>query len=655
MSREIARLPQRLAHWLVGGLALGVGACGGGDPAQPDVAPTISVTIPAGTSVAAGATRALTARVTDARGQVVASPTVRWSSSATTVATVSAEGVVSARTVGSATISGTSLGVTGQVMLTVSPGAAVKLVMRTQPTDVGSGQPFAAAPVVEVRDAFENPVTGTVPVTVSLASGGGALDGNITVTAVQGVAAFTTLTVSGVVGSRTLTFASAGLTPVTTSAFALGAGAPATLAFRTAPSGGGLNSPFTTQPVVELRDAAGNVPTAAAVTVSATITSGGGSIAGATAQTVNGAASFTTLGVTGTAGSRTISFAAPGLTALPITLSPCDASRPPAPTLSARSRAYSAFQQRAAALDTIVITDINASCDAIANAAVTVTYPGTGGWLQATLLSNPSRLALRADPATLSEGSYQAVVAYSSSNADTVTLPITFNVSASLTMQYGLVNEKVNMLDVNGSLLIAPVVRNISNEVVSPPIVFASRSPSIATVASDGRVAGRLGGQAWIVSQTVANSGAIDSIYVNVARTTGPLLRADITRFEYARNGTVSVTLILDTRGTTIGAAQVVFSWPTERATPSLLRYVSNTSGTVGSPLIVNDVNSGTTRISIAGASGMNGVITLGRFDFTAVQLGSSQFILRQVELLDLNQQSLLTDASSFQYPVVIK
>jgi len=71
--------------------------------------------------------------------------------------------------------------------------------------------------------------------------------------------------------------------------------------------------------------------------------------------------------------------------------------------------------------------------------------------------------------------------------------------------------------------------------------------------------------------------------------------------------------------------------------------------------VIVTDNSSGTTRISIASATGMTGVITLGRFDFIPMLTGSSQFVLRHVELLDLNQQSLVGNATALQYPVVIK
>jgi hypothetical protein len=284
-----------------------------------------------------------------------------------------------------------------------------------------------------------------------------------------------------------------------------------------------------------------------------------------------------------------------------------------------------------------------------------VTYTGASGWLTATLLTNPARLALRANPATLNTNTYLASVVLTSSNAPTVTLPVTFTVAASITLRYGLPTEKVNELDVNGTLQITPVVLSSEGAVITAPVTYLSRSPSIATVAPDGRITARLGGQAWIIAQTAVNGGALDSVFVNVTRTTGPLLRADITRFDYTRLTPFSVTLSLDTRGVTVGAAQLVFTWPTELGTPALLRLTTTVPGTVGAPVIVTDNSTGTTRISIASATGMTGVITLGRFDFIPTQAGSSQFVLRQVELLDLNQQSLLGNASALQYPVVIR
>ncbi|WP_411282167.1 Ig-like domain-containing protein [Gemmatimonas sp.] len=649
--------PAMRAAVRVAGLMLMVACGGGGDPVTPDVAPAVLVSPSGGAAtVAAGATLQLSARVTDKRAQLVTSPSVVWSSSTPTVAIVSSEGIVTATTVGSTTISAASLGATGTVSVTVTAGAPAKLFVRTQPVDVPSGTSISTAPVVEVRDALDNLVTAVgVPVSVSFATGVGTLGGVTTVTSVQGLATFSQLVLSGLAGPRTLMFSAGGIAPVNTTSFAISAGPAASLAFRVAPAGGGLNSPFVTQPVLDVLDDGGNLATNATLTVNASISAGGGTLTGATAQATNGVVTFTNLGVTGTGGARTLLFSAAVLPSLPISITPCDASRTPRLVLSATSRTLAGFALRTAVVDTLTITDANGSCTAVANLNTSVTYTGASGWLSATVLSNPLRLALRADPSALNTNTYQATVALTSTNAVTVNLPVTFNVAASITLRYGLATEKANELDVNGTLQLTPVVLNSEGVVITPPITYVSRSPSIATVAADGRITAQLGGRAWIVAQTTVNGGALDSVFVNVTRTSGPVLRADITRFDYTRNTPFSVTLSLDTRGSIVGAAQLVFTWPTELSTPSLLRLTGTVAGTVGSPVIVTDLSSGTTRISIASAAGMTGVITLGRFDFIPMQIGTSQFVLRHVELLDLNQQSLLGNATALQYPVVIK
>ena len=303
-------------------------ACGGGgDPVVPDVAPTVSVSASGGSAtVAAGSTLSLAARVTDKRAQLVSSPSVVWSSSTPTVAVVSPDGVVTATTVGQTTISAASLGATGTIAVTVTAGAPAKLFIRTQPADVPSGTAFTASPVVEVRDALDNLVTAaSVPVTVSFASGVGTIGGATTVTSVQGLATFSPLTLSGLIGPRSLAFSATGLPAVNTVTFNVSAGPAASLAFRLPPAGGGLNSAFTTQPVLNVLDNGGNLATTAALTVTATIASGGGTLTGATAPATNGVVTFTNLGVTGVGGVRSLLFSVSGLPSLPLSITPCDA------------------------------------------------------------------------------------------------------------------------------------------------------------------------------------------------------------------------------------------------------------------------------------------------------------------------------------------
>src|SRR5207237_617062 len=95
------------------------------------------------------------------------------------------------------------------------------------------------------------------------------------------------------------------------------AGAATQLTMTTEPSATAQSGvAFAQQPVIQVRDASGNPVNQAGVTVTAAIATGGGTLGGTlTATTLGtGVASFTNLAISGTAGDRTLSFSATGLT-----------------------------------------------------------------------------------------------------------------------------------------------------------------------------------------------------------------------------------------------------------------------------------------------------------------------------------------------------
>lgn len=559
-------------------------------------------------------------------------------------------------TVGSRTLSFSAPGLTGvtSAPFALNAGAASRLVVRTQPTGALSGAPLVTQPVVEVRDGADNVVTtSSAAITAAIGAGGGTITGTTQIPASAGVATFTNVRLDGVVGDRTLIFSSPGLTVAISSTFALQPGAAISLAVRTAPAGAGLNGAFTTQPAIELRDGAGNVATTSTGVVTATITTGSGTLAGASANATNGVATFATLGIAGGPGSRALRFASGNLTPASFTVSPCDGTRTPEVELSASSRSLVGFTP-VVVLDTMLVNDKVASCQPITGLGTNIAFSGAAGWLSASFLLSPARLVLRADPATVAVGTYAATVTVTTANAGTTPLPVSFQVRPTASVTFGADNQKVLQLDPLATITIPAVVRS-DGVVVVAPVQYTSRSTTIATIANDGTITARATGQTWMVASTTRDGGAIDSLYVNVTRATGPLLRADITRFAYVRGNDFSVSLFLDTRGVTIGAATVVFNWPTVSGTPGLIRFNTSVAGPVGNPVFTSDAGSGTTRISIASASGMTGVIFLGRVDFTAVTAGTSLLALRFSDLIDLSQQSLLGSAHALQYPMVVR
>ncbi len=221
---------------------------------------------------------------------------------------------ISSTTAGLATISATvnnSALTSGSPGITFAPGAAASLAfaLTRSPSASGTaGVALAVQPVVQVRDANGNVLTGLNTGTITATIGSGATVAGATATITGGVATFTALTVSGTAAGYTLTFSDG--TRTVTSGFTLNAGAVTTLAFApgaspSASAGAGIT--LVTQPVVRALDANGNVVTTAAGTMTATVSSGA-TLTSSTATLVNGVATFAGLTASGTAGNYTLSF-----------------------------------------------------------------------------------------------------------------------------------------------------------------------------------------------------------------------------------------------------------------------------------------------------------------------------------------------------------
>lgn len=189
-----------------------------------------------------------------------------------------------------------------------SPSAVNRAVLATQPA-------------IQLSDAAGNAVAqADVAVTVTITSGGGTVGGTtIATTDANGTATFANLSIGGSVGTRTLTFSSAGLSSigaqVTTTA-----GSATTIAVnagdnQSAPVGSTLQ----TSPSVKVTDADGNGVSGISVTFE--VTSGGGSATGLTQSTdVTGVAKPTSWTLGSTLGTNTMTATAAGLTGSPVTL-----------------------------------------------------------------------------------------------------------------------------------------------------------------------------------------------------------------------------------------------------------------------------------------------------------------------------------------------
>jgi uncharacterized protein YjdB len=109
-------------------------------------------------TLAATTTLQLTATPLDSAGHALADRTVTWSSSDTTVAKVSASGLVTAIAVGTANIVATSEGKTGQTRITVTPAAVASIDVTPGSPTVSEG--FTVQLTAVARDALGRVLTG---------------------------------------------------------------------------------------------------------------------------------------------------------------------------------------------------------------------------------------------------------------------------------------------------------------------------------------------------------------------------------------------------------------------------------------------------------------------------------------------------------------
>ncbi len=280
-----------------------------GDP--PAIGPGDVVTVRVFSSdsvLALGDTVSFSAQGLDLTGAFVVGRPATWESDAPNVATVDDNGSVVGAGVGSATITATIDGVVGQATATVSlPQIAVGDSSLVFAAIFGDTDPDSQD--VAVANRGPGSLTGLTIGTIQYGSGG---SGWITTT-FDATTAPTVVTVRASLGALLpgtytaivpVQAAGAGNSPVnvdvTFTIVAPPSGAPGMLAVIAEPGGATANSVFTTQPVVEVRDSAGVRVFGATVPITASITSGDGTLIGTTTVIpVNGQATFTDLQIRG--------------------------------------------------------------------------------------------------------------------------------------------------------------------------------------------------------------------------------------------------------------------------------------------------------------------------------------------------------------------
>ncbi len=290
-----------------------------------------------------------------------------------------------------------------------------------------TGEPLGDSLVVRVADGFGDPVVG-VEVTWT-AEVGGSVSPATSVTSSSGEAG-TQRMLGTTLGTYVTTAELRGIQHPPEPAVFLATGVAARLALAVAPPAVAVAGvPLSPQPVLQLQDADGNDVAREGVTVTAQISSGGGTLAGGTTATSDptGRVTFTDLAFGGSPGTRTLAFTADGFASA--TAAVALGVGAPAAMEAAAGDAQSAAVATAVAVPPAVLVR-DADGNPLAGIPVTFRVTGGGGRLTgATPVTGADGVAA-AGGWTLGQKAGANAVAATLSGLDVSGSPVTFTAMA---------------------------------------------------------------------------------------------------------------------------------------------------------------------------------------------------------------------------------
>ncbi len=605
-----------------------------------------------------GQTVQMSLALLDANSNAALNRTVVWASSVPGVATVSNTGLVTAVAVGTTTVTATSEGKVGSIVIQVVPVNQPPVVPPVATVSI-TASPSVLQPsqttqtTVVLRDASNNVLTGRIITYSSSNSTIATVDGVGLVTALRSGSVQITATSEGQTGQVTITVPPVAQVIVT---------APLTT----------LQIGQTTQASVTLRDAQGNPvgnrivawsssnPAALSVSNSGLVTAVGPGAAQiiVTSEGVTGSVTITVPSV------ATVSISAPLTTLQPTQTTQTsvvlrDASNN---VLTGRPITYASSNSSVASVDpsglvtgiaggTVQITATSEGKTGSVTitvppvATVTVTAPLTtlqaGQTTQASaalrdaqgnLLSNRVVTWSSSNPTVMSVSATGFVTALSPGSANIIATSEGVNGSVQITMPAVAtvyISAPITSLQPSQTTQSSVVLRDINGSVITGrPITYATSNPAVATVGAAGLVTGVAGGSVQISATADGKTGSMTITVPPVAQV---IVTANAATLQPGQTTQASVTL-LDAQGNPV--SNRVATWSSSN--PSAF--------TVSSSGLVTAVGPGSAQI-VVNSEGASGSVAISVPAVATVTLNASTLALNPLQSAQLT--ATLVDVGS--------
>ena len=416
-------------------------------------------------------------------------------------------------------------------------------------------------------------------------------------------------------------------------------GAPARLGLRTQPGGAAVGALFGAQPVIEVRDAAGNVVASSAVAVTAAIATGGGTLAGTTtANSTAGVASFTDLSMTGTAGARTLAFSATGLASVSSASFALDPG-PPARAFITRQPVGGAVGAQLITQPIVELRDVSGNVSTGSTALVTAGLTGFTGTIGGTVavaavagVATFTNLSVTGQPGT-----------YALTFSSTGVPGVAANPMLLPAIIFGFANQKVRFLDAGTSTTVG-----LSSG--SSP-TFTARAPSRVTIDNTGRFTAHNEGQAWLLA---SNALGADSVLTVVTRSAGgPVVRTSLSTYVLAVGDTTVIDLVLDPRTAPVGVLTAIVTFNTQDFAPN---YSIGTLTVAGAQVTANQTNPGVFRFSLVTTTPITAPVAFGRILLISGPANARLTLsVEAIEAATADGQDLFSRVTSTIYPLVFR